>query len=427
MPARPISAEREQRIIELINQGMPRDKICELTGCGSTTWSRLKARAEGTSVPASNVGSAESNEITADSWNISLPKTRVCTLDQLVEHCKIDLQIWEVERFVCNKWEVGAKVNDQLIAEPLFQVKAYLKKKKAIAHARAEIELLKKEALKYSPKFTGFKPRKPAGSGVAAELFNTDHHNGSLIWGDETGGPDWDSKISLEVWKDSFSTLFARVDGYKPDIAVIPMGSDQQNTDNLAGTTTNLTPQSNDSRYQKVYGVSKTAARFAIDMGLQKYGRVHVPIVPGNHDRLTAWHLGDYLATWYRNCPGVTIDNQPKLRKWWEYGVNMVMWEHGDKGKLPDYGKIMASEMPEMWGRTKWREAHTGHLHTRRVFEDKGYTVRICPSLRPSCAWSIEHHHSGSIQSSEAFVWSKEEGLIGQATFSILRKSESAA
>lgn len=44
MPTRPISAEREQRIIELINQGFPRDKICELTGCGGSTWKRLKVQ-----------------------------------------------------------------------------------------------------------------------------------------------------------------------------------------------------------------------------------------------------------------------------------------------------------------------------------------------------------------------------------------------
>jgi hypothetical protein len=147
-----------------------------------------------------------------------------------------------------------------------------------------------------------------------------------------------------------------------------------------------------------------------------------VPIVPGNHDRLTSWHLGDYLTTLYAKCPAVTIDNAPRLRKWWEWGLVMILWEHGDKGKVPDYGKIMAAEMPEMWGRTKWREAHTGHLHTRRVFEDKGYTVRMCPALRPSCAWSAENHHTGSIRASEAFVWSKLEGLIGQATFSILPK-----
>jgi hypothetical protein len=368
---------------------------------------------------------SRSDEVSGDNWNISLPNTSIKTLEELVEHCKIDLQVWEVERFVCNKWEVAAKLGDdkehqRLVSKPLFQVKAWLKRRRAVADAKAAIEALRIEAQNYSPKFMGLRPARKNEGETAAELFNTDHHLGSLIWGEETGGPDWDNGIAMEAWKDSFCTLIHRVEGYKADMAVIPLGSDQENSDNGSGTTTNQTPQSMDSRYQKVFNLSKAASKFAIDTAYEKYGRVHVPIVPGNHNRLSAWHLGDYLQAWYRNHPGVTIDNRPTQRKWWEFGVVMLMWEHGDKGKVPDYGKIMASEQPEMWGRTKWREAHVGHLHTRRVFEDKGYTARICPSLRPSCAWSVTEHHTGSIRASESFVWSKTEGLVGTATFSIL-------
>lgn len=205
------------------------------------------------------------------------------------------------------------------------------------------------------------------------------------------------------------------------------LGSDQQNSDNRSGSTENLTPQSMDSRYHKVYNVSKAEAKWAIDKLLAEYGRVHVIMLPGNHDPLATFHLGDYLATWYRNCPGVTVDNSVPMRKWWEFGVVMVMFEHGHKGKLPDYDKVMASEKPEMWGRTKWREAHTGDKHHKTTIETKGAIIRSLSSLRPSCAWSIENHHSGSMRSSEAFVWCKREGLIGQATYSILRQSEKAA
>ncbi|QNI37538.1 helix-turn-helix domain-containing protein [Edaphobacter albus] len=412
------------KVLKLIAAGSTHRDIAKKLGVSISYVSKVRNSADSAS---DKPEMKRSDEVSGDKWSISLPKTRIHTLDELVRQCGIDLNVWEVERFVCNKWEVGAAdkrdgVLRGIVVEPLFQVKAFLKKKKHTSVILADIESLKKEALKYSPKFTAFKPRKSSGTGIAAELFNTDHHVGGLIWGKETGGDSWDSKLAMESWRDGFCTLMNRVDGYRPEMAVVPLGSDQQNADNKNGTTTNLTPQSMDSRFQKVYELSKAASRFAIDTALQKYGRVHVPIVPGNHDRLTSWHLGDYLATYYANCPAVTIDNTPLLRKWWEWGIVMLMWEHGDKGKFPDYGKIMASEMPEMWGRTKWREAHTGHLHTRRVFEDKGYTARICPSLRPSCAWSAENHHTGSIRASEAFVWSKLEGLIGQATYSILPK-----
>ncbi len=96
------------------------------------------------------------------------------------------------------------------------------------------------------------------------------------------------------------------------------------------------------------------------------------------------------------------------------------MLTHGNKGSLEKYGEVMAAERPDLWGQTQWREAHTGDKHHRRVIEFKGSTVRILPSLRPPCGWSSENHYIGAIRAAEAYVWHKQEGLISQATYSIL-------
>ena len=73
---------------------------------------------------------AETSEIIGDKWNITIPHTRICTLEDLLKHANIDLTVWNVDRFVCNKWEVGAKGEDGKIeVEPLFQVKAFLSRR----------------------------------------------------------------------------------------------------------------------------------------------------------------------------------------------------------------------------------------------------------------------------------------------------------
>lgn len=88
------------------------------------------------------------NYIEADSGRTS----RITTLDDLIKACGIDLSEWIVERYVVNKWEVGAKaakrqliwekgqivegsIDDpgELTVEPLFQVKAWLIRSKPIA------------------------------------------------------------------------------------------------------------------------------------------------------------------------------------------------------------------------------------------------------------------------------------------------------
>lgn len=74
----------------------------------------------------------ETNEIAGDKWTITLPKTGIRTLEELVEACSIDLTLWNVDRFIANKWEVGAKDADgEVQVTPLFQVKAFLSKKYA--------------------------------------------------------------------------------------------------------------------------------------------------------------------------------------------------------------------------------------------------------------------------------------------------------
>jgi len=78
------------------------------------------------------------------------PPGRIVSLEQLLEHCDVDMEEWEVDRYVVNKWEVGRKEQEKdmewvagvptgtitdtgkIFVEPLFQVKAWLVRKNPI-------------------------------------------------------------------------------------------------------------------------------------------------------------------------------------------------------------------------------------------------------------------------------------------------------
>lgn len=419
-----------QEIEKLLAEGLTAAQIERKTGMSHGTVGKyVRAIRQGLSTepkrtvdPAQSSKLSQSEERTDSTWTISLPETRICTLEQLLEHCKVDIRIWDVERFTCNKWEMGIKKgvgeDSRIETAPLFQVKAVLKKKVNCVGALAEVEAIRKIAEKYSPTFHSIKRKVPNTSGVLAELSMYDHHFGGLIWGQETGGADWDSKIATEVWKECAETLIDRLRGYKAEAAAIVLGNDQQNSDNRIGATEKLTPQSMDSRYEKVWETSFEASRYLVDRAIAEYNQVRVIVVRGNHDPLAAWHLGRALEILYAKSPNVVIDNSAPMKKWLEWGKVMLMFEHGHGGKLPEYDREMATLQPEMWGRTLWREAHTGHKHIRQLIEQKGATIRSIPSLRPSCAWSVENHHNGAIRAAEAYAWSKSEGLVGQATYS---------
>jgi hypothetical protein len=140
LPTPPIAAEISSKIYEL-GQQIPRlsnREIAAKLAVHHTTVLRYRDQKPDDRVrsqPKDRPGAvSESHEVAGDTWTVSIPKTRICTLDELVEHCKIDLAQWDVERFICNKWEVGIKVGEpksaHIVTAPLFQVKAFLRKRR---------------------------------------------------------------------------------------------------------------------------------------------------------------------------------------------------------------------------------------------------------------------------------------------------------
>lgn len=66
----------------------------------------------------------------ANELDLDSKSARIVTLDQLLTYCKVDLSVWAVEHHTVNKWEIGAKTDEgEIVVEPLFQVKAYLKRR----------------------------------------------------------------------------------------------------------------------------------------------------------------------------------------------------------------------------------------------------------------------------------------------------------
>lgn len=353
----------------------------------------------------------ETQELKGSEWLISLDKTRIQSLPQLIKKFDVDERIWEVERFICNKWEMGAKDKAGDIQKTeLYQVKAWLKKRVNIYRALDEIESMKADASKYAPVP---RPIIRLGklTGNIAEISLADHHFGKLAWNPETGYGNYDVKIAVETWQNCIKSILHRLSPYKLDEIIFVLGNDLFHVDSRSNLTTAGTPQDTDVRYHKLFKIVRKVVTDTIDT-LRMIAPVRVVVVPGNHDQLTAWHLGDSLECWYKNHNDVTIDNEPITRKYLRWGKVMLGWCHGDKGKKKSYPLLMATEQPDMWGKTVYREMHIGHLHTNLVDEQQGVRVRTLSSLSGTDYWHASNGYVGNIRSSEAFIWHKECGLV---------------
>lgn len=361
----------------------------------------------------------ETSEVVGDKWNISLPKTRITTLEELIDYCKVDQSVWEIERFVVNKWEMGYTTGaaDKKVANqiPLFQVKATLKKRTQILAIRKEIEQLKEDAKKFA-RLPAPVVRAVHRSGNMLEVNIPDAHFGKLAWGVETGYENYDTKIAEQMFMRALETLLERVKNYSFDQVVFVVGNDLFNSDNIENQTTKGTTVTTDGRYHKTfYKVRRTITR-CIER-LREIAPVKVMMVSGNHDDLSVWHLGDSLECYFHKYADVEIENIPTHRKYHQHGKCMLMFTHGDKGKRQDYPLLMATEKPEMFGSTKFREAHTGHTHMTKMDEQHGVRVRVLPALCPPDDWHSENGFVGNLRNAEAYVWNKDEGLIAQVFY----------
>jgi hypothetical protein len=358
----------------------------------------------------------EKHEYKDDVWEVSIPKTSIHTLDELLTHCKVDTSIWRVERFVVNKWEMGAKNADgDVVVTPLFQVKATLVQKTAIIAARQEIEDLKRDAKElFLAPYTVIKIDSLTFSGNCLEILIPDLHAGKFAWSKETGHPDYDTPTAIETYERALDTVLARASHYVIDEIVLGVGNDLLNADDYNSQTTKGTLVNSDTRYQKTYKAVRQMVVRAIEKCRTRAKKVVVKVIPGNHDTQSTFTLGDSLECWFHNYSDVEIDNAPTPHKFYVWGKVLLGFTHGDKGKKADYGLWMATERPEDFGKSKFREIHIGHTHGLKVDEKFGVRVRTFAALCPPDAWHSAEHFVGNLRQAEAIVWNKEAGRIAE-------------
>ena len=117
--------------IRMCEEGMPRKEVSELTGIPTSTLKTLMRNKRESNQTVNGADIEEKiEEYGKDNEKVIDSKShRITTLKQLIEFCKIDLEVWNIDRHIINKWEVGINQNGVVRTSPLFQVKAWLSKK----------------------------------------------------------------------------------------------------------------------------------------------------------------------------------------------------------------------------------------------------------------------------------------------------------
>lgn len=213
-----------------------------------------------------------------------------------------------------------------------------------------------------------------------------DPHIGKLAY--QAGGGVTDMAAT---YRQVLTELIDASTAYCEGKAVLVVGQDMLNFDNVNGTTTAGTPQSNIMNWQDAIAVQSELVVWAVNQLRETYHRVEIHLVPGNHDEYSNFWLYKLLQYAYQDAHDVGIVGG---KRWsiMEHGQVGVFFIHGDKGRPPNYAQVWSVADPMSWAQTSYKEVHTGHLHTRqelayRLTEDKGIVTRYMPGLSVTDNW----------------------------------------
>jgi hypothetical protein len=322
------------------------------------------------------------------------------TLADVEEMFDVDTSHWQCTEFTCSNWDTANKTN--------YAVRAKFKPRANIINYEEILTKFKADVEGYIPKHV-IKPIKIKTNDNLLEICMFDIHLGKLGWGKEVG-EDYDHKIATQRFINSIQDHINSNLVFGFERILFTVGNDFFNFDTITGTTTGGTPQSNDLRWQKVFDVGCNLLVEGINL-MAKYAPVEVLYVPGNHDQTTSFYATMYLDAWFKGSDRVTIDISPMTRKYRQWGNCLLGFTHGDKEKRRIEG-LMPIEVSELWGKTKFREWHIGHLHSEHVREINGVIIRNISSLTGSDTWHYETGFVGAIKKTPSFLWNRNDGLL---------------
>jgi DNA-binding Lrp family transcriptional regulator len=173
-----------------------------------------------------------------------------------------------------------------------------------------------------------------------------------------------------------------------------------------------------DGEWGKNFKIGVQLAIRLVNKMLTKHKQVLVYNLIGNHDEQTSYALAIALDCFYESDDRVIVNTDFSPFKYYEFGQNLIGMAHGDGIKMDKLDSVMASDVPQMWGRTTKRKWYTGHIHHQSLKEYPGCVVESFRSLAPKDNW---HYKSGYRAGRDAVVIAldKDYGEVSRYTVNI--------
>lgn len=320
------------------------------------------------------------------------------SLEELIQKCKIDVNKWNVTKYVQNYWGNSKS--------PHWQVKAWLS--------------VKSDEQAFQNDFISFlETYSPSAKIVNCPIYDTDKPIAGLVINKQDSHYDKYDIDGNNLIEERFNDVLfkmgiilnqADLSNHLIDIYYI-IGSDEFNSE-FTGTTTKGTPQQNILTHHQSFEAICDHEIDMINLLLEKSENVNVIYVPGNHDEYVGWHLIKWLEVYFRDNCRVSFDASPKYRKYISFGNTAMMLNHGDAMKPSKLASIFPIEYKADWSDHENFYIFTGDKHHELSQDFNGIKFYQIPAFsNAKSSWDSRNGYVGSRGEVTAFLIDWVDGM----------------
>lgn len=318
-------------------------------------------------------------------------KDEIKTLDELIQKCNIDIEKWEITKYIQNYWGN--------VENPYWQVKAWMSlKRDSVTFQESFIKFLEN----YKPVYSSTEKYKNEGvkSNACLIINKQDAHLNKF---DESGDNDIYSRFLNIEYQTRIILQQANLSNRIENVTYI-IGSDEFNSE-FTNATTKGTPQKNIMSYHESFEQICQHEIVMIELMLKNSKSVNVVYVPGNHDEFVGWHMINWLSTYFRNESNIKFDTTPEYRKYVSYGTTLMMFNHGDAIKPSKLAGMFPIECKEEWSNHDNFYIFTGDKHHELSHDFNGIKFYQIPAFSSSKSnWDEKQGHTCSKGELTAFM-----------------------
>lgn len=267
-------------------------------------------------------------------------------------------------------------------------------------------------------------PRKASGAKRGAPHYMLHYHPSDLHLGLRTevayGSPaaysvDEARRRALAGLDDTIQrALELQKAGGVVDYVLLPCGGDFVHSDNIHGRTSSFRHEMDlDGLPESAFVEGMELFIEMVDRVLAAGLRVHVEVVPGNHDYYTSVGIGRAAELVFRKNEAVTFGNAISPYTYVKYGNSGIVLHHGDG--LKD-ARALAENLT-IWARKSsatFRHGYaiTGNLHHVKQHELGGILLLQQPSPAASDRYAVKGGWTTARPAVQVFVFHRDRGLV---------------